>query len=391
MGSFKSIPKKILLLGSGELGKELVVAAKRLGLEVIAIDKYENAPAMQLSDNSFVIDMSDKEILKKKIIELKPDFVVPEIEALSIEALKELEEEEGINIVPNARTVEITMNRDKIRNLASKELKIKTAKFSYVFNVDELEIKSSEIGFPLLLKPLMSSSGKGQSLVKRKEDLLLAWNDALRNSRGKIVGVILEEFLNFDYEFTLLTIRKDSGENIFCEPIGHEQYKGDYQCSWQPLDMNQSLINEARKMTAKILNNLNGSGIYGVEFFVKGKEVIFSELSPRPHDTGMVTIVSQNINEFELHLRAFLNLPIPNISLLKPSATRVILSDKESNNPSYTGLIEALELENTKVLIFGKPTAKKGRRMGVVLSSDDDLNIARENADKSALKIKIVS
>ena len=213
----------------------------------------------------------------------------------------------------------------------------------------------------------------------------------MKNSRGKIVGVILEEFLNFDYEFTLLTIRKDSGENVFCEPIGHEQYKGDYQCSWQPLEMNQSLINEARKMATKILNNLNGSGIYGVEFFVRGKEVIFSELSPRPHDTGMVTLVSQNINEFELHLRAFLNLPIPKISLLKPSATRVIISDKESNNPSYTGLNEALEVENTKVLIFGKPTSKKGRRMGVVLSSDDDLNIARENADKSALKIKINS
>ncbi len=390
MNSLKFIPKKILLLGSGELGKELVVEAKRLGLEVIAIDKYENAPAMQLADNSFVIDMSDKEILKKKIKELKPDFVVPEIEALSIEALKELEEE-GINIVPNARTVEITMNRDKIRDLASRELEIKTAKFNYVFNVDELEIKSSEIGFPLLLKPLMSSSGKGQSLVNRKDDLLLAWNDALKNSRGKIVGVILEEFLNFDYEFTLLTIRKTSGENVFCEPIGHEQYKGDYQCSWQPLDMNQSLINEAQKMTTKILNNLNGAGIYGVEFFVRGKEVIFSELSPRPHDTGMVTLVSQNINEFELHLRAFLNLPIPNISLLKPSATRVIISDKESNNPLYTGLNEALELENTKVLIFGKPTSKKGRRMGVVLSSDDDLNIARKNADRSALKIKIVS
>ena len=283
------------------------------------------------------------------------------------------------------------MNRDKIRNLASKELNIKTAQFSYVFYVEELEIKSSEIGFPLLLKPLMSSSGKGQSLVKRKEDLLLAWSEALKNSRGKIVGVILEEFLNFDYEFTLLTIRKDSGEIVFCDPIGHEQYKGDYQCSWQPLDIDQSLIEEARNMTTKILDNLNGSGIYGVEFFVRGNEVIFSELSPRPHDTGMVTLVSQNLNEFELHLRAFLNLPIPKISLLKPSASRVIISDKESNNPSYAGLNEALELENTKVLIFGKPSSKKGRRMGVVLSSNDDINIARENADKSALKIKIVS
>ena len=390
MVSLKFIRKKILLLGSGELGKELVIEAKRLGLEVIAIDRYDNAPAMQLADYSRVIDMSDKKILKKTIKELKPDFVVPEIEALSIEALKELEEE-GVNIVPNARTVEITMNRDKIRDLASKELKIKTAKFSYVFNVEELEMESFEIGFPLLLKPLMSSSGKGQSLVKRKEDLLLAWNEALKNSRGKIVGVILEELINFDYEFTLLTVRKDSGENVFCEPIGHEQYKGDYQCSWQPLDMNQSLINEARNITNQILNNLNGSGIYGVEFFVRGNEVIFSELSPRPHDTGMVTLVSQNLNEFELHLRAFLNLPIPRISLIKPSATRVIISDKESNNPSYTGLNEALEVENTKVLIFGKPTSKKGRRMGVVLSSDEELNIARKNAEKSALKIKIVS
>ena len=390
MDCFKFIRKKILLLGSGELGKELVIEAKRLGLEVIAIDKYENAPAMQVSDQSIVIDMSDKEILSKTIKELNPDFVVPEIEALSIEALKELEEE-GIKIVPNARNVEITMNREKIRDLASKELKIKTANFRYVFNVEELEIKSIEIGFPLLLKPLMSSSGKGQSLVKRKEDLLLAWNDALENSRGKVVGVILEEFINFDYEFTLLTIRKDSGENVFCEPIGHEQFKGDYQCSWQPLDIDQSLINDARKVTIKILNNLNGSGIYGVEFFVRGKEVIFSELSPRPHDTGMVTLVSQNLNEFELHLRAFLNLPIPIISLLKPSATRVIISDEEYNNPSYTGLNDALEVENTKVLIFGKPKSKKGRRMGIVLSSHADLKIARENADKSARKIKVIS
>ena len=389
MDSVNFSRKKILLLGSGELGKELVIEAKRLGIEVIAVDKYENAPAMQIADHSFVIDMNDKKILKDTILELKPDFVVPEIEALSIDALKELEEE-GINIVPNARTIEITMNRDKIRDLASNELKIKTAKFNYVFNVNELLSKSLEIGFPLLLKPLMSSSGKGQSFVKRKEDLLLAWNEASENSRGKIEGVILEEFIKFDYEFTLLTVRKDNGENVFCDPIGHEQYKGDYQCSWQPLEIKETLINEAKKITIKILNNLNGSGIYGVEFFVRGNEVIFSELSPRPHDTGMVTIVSQNLNEFELHLRAFLNLPIPKISLLKPSATRVIISDKESNKPSYTGLNEALKIENIKVLIFGKPTAKKGRRMGVVLSSNDDLNLARENADNAAFNIQIV-
>ena len=390
MGNFKFTSKKIILLGSGELGKELVIEAKRLGLEVIAIDKYKNAPAMQVADHACVVDMSNREVLSKTIKDLKPDFVVPEIEALSIESLKEIEKE-GIKIVPNARTVEITMNRDKIRDLASNELKIKTAKFNYVFDLYDLEKKSSEIGFPLLLKPLMSSSGKGQSLVTCKENLLDAWDQALTNSRGKIVGVILEEFIKFDYEFTLLTVRKENGENIFCEPIGHEQYKGDYQCSWQPLELNKFLIEEAKNMTNKILNNLNGSGLYGVEFFVKDNEVIFSELSPRPHDTGMVTLVSQNLNEFELHLRAFLNLPIPKVTILKPSASRVILSPDEFTNPSYLGLNEALKIENTKVLIFGKPTSKTGRRMGVVLSSNDDINIARENADKASLKIKVVS
>ena len=381
--------KRILLLGSGELGKELVIEAKRLGLEVIAIDKYNNAPAMQVADDSYVIDMTNKNVLKNTIRNLNPDFVVPEIEALSIEALKELEEE-GVKVIPNARTVEITMNRDKIRDLASNDLKIRTAKFIYVFNYDDLDKKAGEIRFPLLLKPLMSSSGKGQSLVEREEDLLKAWSDAQTNSRGNVNGVILEEFIDFDYEFTLLTVRKDNGENVFCLPIGHIQSKGDYQSSWQPIEMNPSLINEAKKMTNQILNNLNGPGIYGVEFFVKGNEVIFSELSPRPHDTGMVTLVSQNINEFELHLRAFLNLPIPNITLIKPSATRVILSEKESINPTYTGLNEALNIENIKVLLFGKPTSKKGRRMGVVLSSNNDLTLARKNADKASLIINVI-
>ena len=382
--------KRILLLGSGELGKELVIEAKRLGLEVIAIDKYNNAPAMQVADDSYVIDMTNKNVLKNTIRSLNPDFVVPEIEALSIDALKELEEE-GVKVIPNARTVEITMNRDKIRDLASNDLKIRTAKFKYVFNYDDLYKKASEIGFPLLLKPLMSSSGKGQNLVAREEDLFKAWNESQANSRGNVKGVIIEEFIDFDFEFTLLTVRKDNGENVFCLPIGHIQSKGDYQSSWQPLEMNPSLINEAKKMTNLILNNLNGPGIYGVEFFVKGNEVIFSELSPRPHDTGMVTLVSQNINEFELHLRAFLNLPIPKIILLKPSASRVILSEEDFINPIYTGLNDALNLENTKVLFFGKTTAKKGRRMGVVLASNNDLNLARQNADEASLMIKVIA
>jgi len=382
--------KRILLLGSGELGKELAIESKRLGLEVIAIDRYDKAPAMHVADYSRVIDMVDKDSLKNVIKEFTPDYVVPEIEALSIEALKELEEE-GFKIVPNARTVEITMNRDKIRDLASRDLNIKTANFEYIYDLDDLEKKADEIGFPLLLKPLMSSSGKGQSLVETKNDLHNAWRQAQENSRGKVKGVIIEEFVNFDFEFTLLTVRKESGKNIFCTPIGHLQSNGDYQCSWQPIEINESLINEAKEMTNRILNNLNGAGLYGVEFFIKGNEVIFSELSPRPHDTGMVTLVSQNINEFELHLRAFLNLPIPYINLIEPSATRVILSDQEYKNPVYAGLNEALEAENTKVLIFGKPVSRKGRRMGVVLSSNTDINLARKNADEAAIKIKVRS
>ena len=382
--------KRILLLGSGELGKELVIESKRLGLEVIAIDRYEKAPAMQVADYSRVIDMGDKDSLKNVIKEFVPDYVVPEIEALSIEALKELEEE-GFKIVPNARTVEITMNRDKIRDLASRDLKIKTANFDYIFEFNDLENKADEIGFPLILKPLMSSSGKGQSIVETKNDLLNAWKQAQTNSRGNVKGVIIEEFLDFDFEFTLLTVRKENGENIFCLPIGHLQSKGDYQCSWQPIEIKESLIMEAKKMTNRILNNLNGAGLYGVEFFIKGNEVIFSELSPRPHDTGMVTLVSQNINEFELHLRAFLNLPIPNINLIEPSATRVILANQEYMNPIYKGLNEALEVEKTKVLIFGKPVSRKGRRMGVVLSSNIDINLARKNADEAARKIKVIT
>ena len=384
------VNKKILLLGSGELGKELVIESKRMGLKVIAVDKYENAPAMQVADKSVVIDMSNRDTLFKTIKDLEPDFVVPEIEALSIEALKELEMN-GFNIIPNARTVEITMSRDKIRDLASNDLGIKTANFIYVHHIEELLQKSIEIGFPLLLKPLMSSSGKGQSIVKKREELLKAWNEAVDKSRGKFEGAILEEFIRFDYEFTLLSVRTKEGKNIFCEPIGHEQYKGDYQCSWQPLNMDKTLIEKAQNITIKILNNLNGPGIFGVEFFVKDNEVIFSELSPRPHDTGMVTLLSQNLNEFELHLRAFLDLPIPEISLLRPSASRVILANEEAISPKYTGIKDALKFPNTKVLIFGKPSTKKGRRMGVVLSSNFDLKLAQKNADKAALLINVRS
>ena len=379
---------KLLLLGSGELGKELVIEAQRIGCEVIAVDKYENAPAMQVADKYFVIDMSNKLLLKDLINDVRPDFVIPEIESLSIEALKELEKE-GVKIVPNARTVEMTMNRDKIRDLAYSDLNIRTAKYRYVFNLDSLKSNALNIGFPLIIKPLMSSSGKGQNIVRKEDDLENSWNEALKNSRGKVKGVIIEEYINFNYEFTLLTVRTYKGENIFCEPIGHEQKNGDYQCSWQPIHMNASIINEAKEITNKILDNLNGSGLYGVEFFVCGEDLIFSELSPRPHDTGMVTLMSQNINEFELHLRALLNLPIPDVQIISPAATRVLLSGNDYQNFAFYGIHQALEIQNSKVLIFGKPKAKKGRRMGVTLARGKDVNEARHRADKCSSMITI--
>ena len=379
----------LLLLGSGELGKEIIIEAQRLGCETIAVDKYPSAPAMQVADKSFVLNMSNKDALKNLILNLKPDFVVPEIEALSIEALKEIEEE-GIRIVPNARTVEITMNRDKIRDLAASELGIKTAKYKYVFDEKHLKNDALKIGFPIILKPLMSSSGKGQSIVTDENDLLLSWNEALRCSRGDVKGVILEEFIEFEYEFTLLTVRNNSGNNIFCTPIGHEQYSGDYQCSWQPLELSDSLFEEAKDITSKILNNLDGAGLYGVEFFVKGKELIFSELSPRPHDTGLVTLLTQNISEFELHLRALLNLPIPEVKLIRAGASRVILSNEECDSFKINGLKEALEINSTKVLIFGKKVARKNRRMGVVLASGQNILEARSRADSSASRISIM-
>ena len=381
---------KLLLLGSGELGKEFVIESKRLGCEVIAVDKYHNAPAMQLADDSYVIDMSNKNSLKNIIRKIKPDFVVPEIEALSIEALYDMELE-GFKIVPNARTVEITMNRDKIRDLATSQLNINTAKYKYVFNVEELKEAARLVGYPLLLKPLMSSSGKGQNLVVKENYILDAWENALANSRGNVKGVILEEFINFDYEFTLLTVRNNHGENIFCPPIGHEQVNGDYQCSWQPLDLPSSLFEEAKVIATKILDNLNGAGIFGVEFFVIGERLIFSELSPRPHDTGLVTLIGQNISEFELHLRAILDLPIPPVHVIRPSASHVILSKDYYECFEYGGLKEALNIESTKVLIFGKPIAKKGRRMGVALASAKDTLQARRRADKCASHVNIYS
>jgi len=382
-------PKKIMLLGSGELGKEVAIAAKRLGCYVIACDRYENAPAMQVSDQFSVLNMNNDNELKKVISDYKPDIIIPEIEALAVDSLREIEE--NIKVIPNARATAITMNRDKIRDLASNELKIRTAKFSYAINKSELISHAESIGYPLLIKPVMSSSGKGQSLVNKKQDLEKAWNLAIEKSRGKSNKIIIEEFIEFDLEITLLTIRQASGKTLFCPPIGHEQKDGDYQCSWQPAELKESVLENAQKIAKRVTDNLGGVGLFGVEFFIKGDEVVFSELSPRPHDTGLVTLISQNLNEFELHLRAILGIPIPEIVCADASASRVILATQPNRDVRYKGIEEALSQSNTNIFIFGKPTSTKGRRMGVAVAKAKTITEARLKADKAAQSVQLIN
>ena len=382
-------PKKIMLLGSGELGKEVAIAAKRLGCYVIACDRYKNAPAMQISDQFVVLNMNNNDELKKVISEYKPDIIIPEIEALAVDYLREIEE--NIIVIPNARATAITMNRDKIRDLASNELKIRTAKFSYAINKSELISHAESIGYPLLIKPVMSSSGKGQSLVNKKQDLEKAWNLAIEKSRGKSNKIIIEEFIEFDLEITLLTIRQASGKTLFCPPIGHEQKDGDYQCSWQPAELKESVLENAQKIAKRVTDNLGGVGLFGVEFFIKGDEVVFSELSPRPHDTGLVTLISQNLNEFELHLRAILGIPIPEIVCADASASRVILATQPNRDVRYKGIEEALSQSNTNIFIFGKPTSTKGRRMGVAVAKAKTITEARLKADKAAQSVQLIN
>ena len=382
-------PKKIMLLGSGELGKEVAIAAKRLGCFVIACDRYNNAPAMQIADQFEVLNMNNDKELKEVIYKCSPDIIIPEIEALAVDVLKEIEQ--NITVIPNARATAITMNRDKIRDLASNELDIRTAKFSYAMNQSELDLHSENIGYPLLIKPVMSSSGKGQSLVKNKNDLTQAWNLAIEKSRGKSNKIILEEFIDFDLEITLLTIRQANGKTLFCAPIGHEQKDGDYQCSWQPAELSENVLDKARKIAKCVTDNLGGVGLFGVEFFIKGEDVIFSELSPRPHDTGLVTLISQNLNEFELHLRAVLGIPIPEIVCHVASASRVILASQETTNISYKGLEEALSQSNTSVFVFGKPATTEGRRMGVAVATAETIDEARLKADKAAKSVHFIN
>ena len=359
--------KKILLLGSGELGKEFVIAAKRKGIYVVACDKYANAPAMQVADECEVFSMLDGDALDAVVAKHQPDIIVPEIEAIRTERLFAYEEK-GIQVVPSARAVNYTMNRRAIRDLAAQELGVRTAKYGYAKTYEEMEEHSKEIGFPCVVKPLMSSSGHGQSYVYKPEELRTAFDEAMEGSRGDVKEVIIEEFIHFDSEFTLLTVTQKNGPTLFCPPIGHVQKGGDYRESWQPYQISEASLKAAQEMAEKVTGALTGAGIWGVEFFLtKEGEVIFSELSPRPHDTGMVTLAhSTNLSEFELHLRAVLGLPIAGIKLEHAGASAVVLAKEEGGVPEYN-LNDVLAEPDARIRIFGKPEQHVGRRMGVVL------------------------
>ncbi|MEH1946257.1 MAG: formate-dependent phosphoribosylglycinamide formyltransferase [Nostoc sp.] len=383
------LPQKLMLLGSGELGKEFAIAAQRLGNYVIAVDRYANAPAMQVADAYEVISMLSADDLEAVVKKHQPDIIIPEIEAIRTEKLLEFEQR-GITVIPTAAATNYTMNRDRIRELAHQELGIRTAKYGYATTLEELIAVSDKIGFPNVVKPVMSSSGKGQSVVQDKSEVEKAWNYAIANSRGDSQKVIVEEFINFEIEITLLTIKQWNAPTIFCSPIGHRQERGDYQESWQPADISEDKILKSQEIAIKVTDALGGAGIFGVEFFITKDEVIFSELSPRPHDTGMVTLISQNLNEFELHLRAILNLPIPHIEQLGASASAVILASQKSDSIAFNGVADALSEKDVDIKLFGKPNAHPYRRMGVALAKGVDVQEAREKATKAAGKITII-
>ena len=384
--------KTILLLGSGELGREFTISAKRLGAYVIACDSYDHAPAMQVADASETFSMLDGEKLRAAIEKHQPDLIVPEVEAIRTEILADMEAE-GFHVVPSARATQLTMNRDAIRDVAAQELGLTTSRYHYAESFAEVASAAADIGLPLVIKPVMSSSGKGQSRVDSDTDLETAWNYAVANMRGDRARVIVEQFIDFDYEITLLTIRTKDGV-LFCPPIGHRQERGDYQESWQPAAMTDAALASAQDMARKVVENLAGEGkgwgLFGVEFFVtKQGEVIFSELSPRPHDTGMVTLIGQNLSEFDLHARAIMGLPIPHIALTAPaSASAVILADRDSKRFAFTGVADALAMggegAETDVRIFGKPVTRPWRRMAVALATGADSDAARALAKKAA-------
>jgi phosphoribosylglycinamide formyltransferase 2 len=383
------LPKKLMLLGAGELGKEFAIAAQRLGNHVIAVDRYDNAPAMQVADAREVISMLSAEELERVVSKHQPDFIIPEIEAIRTEKLAEFEQR-GITVIPTAKATHYTMNRDRIRELAHQQLGVRTAKYEYATNLTEMQAVSEKIGFPNVVKPVMSSSGKGQSVVNNASEVETAWNYAIAGSRGDSQKVIIEEFINFEIEITLLTIKQWNAPTIFCPPIGHRQERGDYQESWQPAQIKPAQILAAQEIAKTVTDALGGAGIFGVEFFITADEVIFSELSPRPHDTGMVTLISQNLNEFELHLRAVLGLPIPEITQFAPAASAVILASQNSDSISFIGVAEALSVADVDIRLFGKPDSRPYRRMGVALAKAETTDLAREKATQAASQVVIV-
>ena len=378
---------RVLFCGGGELGKEVVIELQRLGVEVIVVDRYENSPAMQVAHRSHVISMLDGAALRAVIEAEKPDFIVPEIEAIATDTLVALEAE-GFTVIPSARAAHLTMNREGIRRLAAEELVIKTSPYRFAETRAEFDQAIKEIGLPCVVKPIMSSSGKGQSTIKQSPDIDTAWNYAQEGGRSGAGKVIIEGFVDFDYEITQLTVRHEGGTS-YCEPIGHVQVDGDYRQSWQPQVMSQQALDSARDMARKVTDSLGGRGIFGVELFIKGDEVIFSEVSPRPHDTGMVTMISQDLSQFALHARAILGLPIPNIHFHGPSASSVILAEGESTEPVFGNLEAALAEADTQVRLFGKPEVSGRRRMGVVLARSNELETALKKAKDASKKVTI--
>lgn len=380
---------KVLMLGSGELGKEVVIEMQRFGVEVIAVDRYENAPAMQVAHRSYTINMLDPAALRKVIEAEKPDYIVPEIEAIATPELLKLEQE-GYHVIPTARATFLTMNREGIRRLAAEELGLPTSKYRFASTEEEYKQAVHEVGIPCVVKPVMSSSGHGQSVVKTEADIKTSWEIAQSGGRAGAGKVIVEGFVDFDYEITLLTVRHVGG-TLFLEPIGHHQVNGDYQESWQPQPMTPAAKKQAQEIAKKITDAIGGRGIFGVEMFIKGDQVIFSEISPRPHDTGMVTMISQDLSEFALHARAILGLPIPNIAFHGPSASKAIVVDGNSRNVAFDNIEKVLEAPNTAMRIFGKGELNGHRRLGVLLARDESVEkaLARVKKMREDLKIEL--
>ncbi|MCM1293144.1 MAG: formate-dependent phosphoribosylglycinamide formyltransferase [Bacteroides sp.] len=388
IGSVKtSVGKKALLLGSGELGKEVAIELQRYNVEVVACDRYANAPAMQVAHSNRVFNMLDSNELTKVILEERPDHIIPEVEAIATPALIELEKQ-GFNVTPTANAAFLTMNREGIRRLAAEDLGVKTSPYRFASTYEEFVEAVNEIGIPCVVKPIMSSSGHGQSVIKTPADIETSWKNAQEGGRAGAGRVIVEGFVKFDYEITLLTVRSVSG-TTFCQPVGHIQVDGDYRYSWQPQPMSEKALASAQEIAKKMTDALGGYGIFGVELFIKGDEVIFSEVSPRPHDTGMVTMISQDMSEFGLHARALLGLPVPSIRFYRPSASRAIVVEGDSDKIEMDNLEEVLAENDVQIRIFGKPEVKGHRRMGVILASADTIEEAKAKAERAYNKLKV--